>query len=151
MFQMHRLLVAGAVVAGSLWFAPSFSSATTGGCLVPSAAVSQYMSSTGSNILNNLSSNLQICKNQCQEMRNGCDNVNKSAVRCVKVSSKADSQGQARACNELTGESKQACKEAQKSNQDAILSFLHDDRQSADSFCESQFQNCLASCGQSED
>ena len=151
MFRLNRLLVAGAVVVGTLALAPFLSSATTGGCAVPSAAASQYMSVTGNNIINNLSSNLQICKNQCQQLRNGCQNVVKSAVRCVKVSNKADTSGRSRACNDLTGDSKQSCKDSAKSNSDAILSFISSDRQSAESFCESQFQACLSDCTNSED
>jgi len=151
MFRLNRLLVAGAVVVGTLALAPWLSSATTGGCAVPSAAVSQYLSVTGNSILNSLSSNPQICKNQCQQLRNGCQNVVKSAVRCVKVSNKADSSGQARACNDLTGSSKQSCKDSVKSNSDAILNFISSDRQSAESTCESAFQSCLADCAGSED
>ena len=151
MFQMHRLLVAGAVVAGSLWLAPSLTSATTGSCLVPSAAVSQYLSVTGSTIINNLSSDLNICKNQCQQLRNGCLNVSKSAVRCVKSSTKADLDAQSHGCNDLSGESKQSCKSSVSSSRKSVTDFLNSDHQSAESSCESAFQGCLADCGQSED
>jgi hypothetical protein len=151
MFQMHRLLVAGAVVAGSLWFAPSLTSATTGSCLIPSAAVSQYLSVTGANIVNNLSSDVNICKNQCQQLRNGCLNVVKSAVRCVKASTKADLDAQSHGCNDLSGESKQSCKSSVSSNRKGIADFINGDRQSAETSCENAFESCLADCTQSED
>src|SRR5262245_6083564 len=151
MFRMHRLLVAGAVVAGSLWLAPSLTSATTGSCLIPSAAVSQYLSVTGNQILNNLSSNLNICKNQCQQLRNGCLNVDKSAVRCVKASTKADLDAQSHGCNDQSGESKQACKSSVASNRKSIGDFINSDRQSAESSCENAFQGCLSDCEGNED
>jgi len=152
MFQMHRLLVAGAVVAGSLWLAPSLASATTGGCLIPSAAASQYMSVTGSNIVNNLSSDLRICHNQCEMLRQGCARVADTAMKCVVASAKADENSAIRECNGLSGSSKSSCKDSAKGNLKSIFQFVRSDKSNnALPFCESSFQSCLSQCGVSED
>ena len=118
-----------------------------GGCPIPSAAVSQYMSVTGPTILDNLSSDLRICHNQCEELKRGCERVSKTAVRCVLASANAEEGSAVRNCNTLSGSSQKACKDSAKANMKSVFEFVRSDRDNnARPLCASQFESCLSSC-----
>jgi len=146
MFQLHRLLVAGAVVVGTLSLAPSISLATTGSCLVPSSAASQYMSISGSNILNDLSSDLSTCHNQCEDLRKGCNQVLESAIKCVLGSTTAELDAEDENCQDLSGQSQKSCRDSVSDSQSSLRSFLRSDGNSARNFCQAQFDSCLSDC-----
>jgi hypothetical protein len=148
MSSRFPVLVAGvfvvAAAAGS-FFTPEPSCATTGGCLIPTFAVSQYLSVTGSAITGDLSSNVKRCKEQCDEMLHGCDGVVDAAVRCVRSAADAQSDAQKRGCMDL-GSGGGDCKKENRNDLKGLLGFLDDDAENASNTCDSAREECRAGC-----
>ena len=153
-----RLLLAafglvGAVAAGT-FLAPSTVCATTGGCLVPSLAVSQYLSTIGNNILFDLASNENICKEQCDELANGCVGVANAAAKCALRSVSSEAQADVAGCKEDQpavqgeggGSGQGQCKRSVRSGFQSFQDFINSDQSSAQDNCENARQNCISSC-----
>jgi hypothetical protein len=152
-----RLLLAafglvGAVAAGAL-FAPTTVCATTGGCLIPTFAVSQYLSTIGNNILFDLASNEKICKEQCDELANGCVGVANAASKCALRSVSSEAQADAAGCKDDQpavqgggGSGQGECKRGVRSGFQSFQDFIASDQSSAQDDCEAARQNCISSC-----
>lgn len=150
MLRLSRWLLAAsfgcALVAGALALRPTEACATTGGCLVPSFAVSQYLNSVGFDIRANLSSNVGICIEQCKELFRGCRDVAKAAEKCVFGAEGADSDAEKHGCKDL-GSGSRSCQQDVKSDERSFREFVTSDKRSADGTCHSEFVDCSSSCG----
>jgi hypothetical protein len=138
-----------AVAAGSL-FSPQPSCATTGGCLIPTFAVSQYLNVTGNDILSGLSSNVRRCREQCDELLNGCQGVVKAAERCVKAAAGAETDADERGCNDLSKPDAGPCKRDARSEEREIFGFVSDDASNAIDDCFDAHDDCNLDCEDEE-
>jgi hypothetical protein len=139
-----------AVAAGSV-LTPQPSCATTGGCLIPTAAVSLYLDVTGSDILSGLSSNVRRCREQCDELLNGCQGVVKAAQRCVKAAAGAETDADERGCGDLSKPESGACKRDARGEEQSIFGFVKDDASNALSNCFEAHDDCNFDCEETED
>jgi hypothetical protein len=151
--RSRLLLVAGFVtaVAAGTFVTPESVCATTGGCSIPTFAVSQYMSVTGNNILNDLAFDESICKEQCDELKNGCDGVANAAAKCTLASIGADADAEERGCAEgpvVAGGGAGECKQSVRAGYKEFQSFISNDKASALDNCQAIGDDCEDSCGQ---
>jgi hypothetical protein len=159
MLKRSRLLLAAGfvtAVAAGTFLSPESVCATTGGCAIPTLAVSQYLGTTGSNITSDLSFDLSICKEQCDELANGCVGVANAAAKCALESIGADAGADERGCAEGPlisggGSGSGECKKSVRSGFREFQSFIASDKASAIANCAAAGDECEASCGQSED
>jgi hypothetical protein len=157
MLKRSRLLLAvgfvTAVAAGT-FLSPSSVCATSGGCFIPSFGASQYLSTVGFDIENNLAFDLKICKEQCDELADGCAGVVNASARCSLAAASADSGAEERGCAEtpvITGGSPTGdCKRNVRSNLRDYQEFIEGDRRSALDTCAAAGDSCEAACGQEE-
>ena len=155
--RSRLLLLAGFVsaVAAGTFLSPASVCATSGGCFVPTFAVSTYLSSVGTDIVNDLASDISICKEQCDELANGCVGVANAAHRCSLASAGAESGAEERGCAETPvvagGSPSGNCKKSVRASLREFQDFLSSDRTSALATCAEAGDSCEASCGQSED
>lgn len=152
MSNRSRFLLIGAfvcAVGAGTFPSPASVGATTGGCQIPTLAVSNYLGTIGNDILNNLSSNLQRCRNQCDELYAGCKGVAEAAEKCSLEAIGADLGAEKHGCgdSEAPGE----CKQSVRSGVSEFTSFLRNDKASAVSTCQNAHQNCLDDCEGNED
>ena len=154
MLKRSRLLLAAgfvSAVAAGTFLSPSSVCATSGGCFFPTFAVSQYLSTIGNDIENNLSSDLKRCKEQCDEMFNGCTGVADAAERCVLESAGADSGAEERGCADLGKPASGECRTGTREDLRNLTNSVQSDKNSAVVNCENAKASCNAQCGQSED
>jgi hypothetical protein len=157
--RTRLLLAAGFVtaVAAGTFLSPASVCATTGGCAIPTLAVSQYLSTTGSNITNDLAFDLSICKEQCDELANGCVGVANAAAKCALESIGADAGADERGCADAPliagggGGGSGECKKGVRSGYREFQGFISSDKASALQNCAAAGDGCEADCGQSED
>lgn len=152
MSKRSRFLLIGAFVfAASVgtFLSPASVCATTGGCSFPSLAVSSYLGSTGSDILNNLSPNLQRCHEQCDELFAGCKGVAAAAEKCVLESVGADLGAEKHGCGDLSDSG--PCKQDVRSDLSSITDAVQSDEDSAVSTCSNAHENCHDDCEGNED
>jgi hypothetical protein len=157
--RSYLLISAGfvAALAAGTFLTPSPTCATTGGCLVPSFAVSQYLGIIGSDILSNLSPNENHCKKQCDDLVDGCKGVADAAYRCTTRARTADLRAEERGCGDTPllnaigpaggGSGAAQCKHDRRTQLANDLAALEQDRRSAQETCENQRPGCLADCG----
>lgn len=158
MLKRSRLLLAAGfvtAVAVGTFLSPSSVCATSGGCFIPSFGASQYLSTVGFDIQNDLAFDLSICKEQCDELANGCIGVVNASARCSLAAFGADSDAEERGCAEqiaVTGGSPSGdCKRNVRSSLREYQDFIASDRSSALDTCAAAGESCEAGCGQSED
>lgn len=154
MLKRSSALLVGAFVAAvatGTFFTPQPTCASSGGCLIPTFAVSVYLDATGDDILSDLSDNVRRCREQCDELLNGCQGVVKSAVLCVRSSMGAESDAEERGCGDLSKPEASPCKKNARGDLRSILSFLKDDASSALSNCVNAHDNCVLDCEDVED
>jgi len=161
MSNRSRLLLAAGFVtaaAAGTFLSPASVCATTGGCAIPTLAVSQYLGTTGNNIENDLASDLGICKEQCDELANGCVGVANAAAKCALESIGADADAEERGCADGPlisggggGGGSGECKKSVRSGFREFQDFVNSDKQTAIANCAAAGDSCEASCGQSED
>ena len=153
MLNRSRLLLAAGfvtAVAAGTFLSPTSVCATTGGCLFPTLAVSQYQNTIGNDIQNNLSSNVGRCREQCDEAFNGCTGVANAAEDCVLESIEADAGAQVRGCNDLSSPSSGVSKQSTRDGLREFSNSVKNDKKSAIANCENLKANCHSLCGQSK-
>lgn len=138
----------GAVATGT-FLSPVSVCATTGGCAIPSLAVSNFLNSVGFDIRNNLSPNLQRCHEQCDEMFDGCKGVADAAYRCTLEAADADLGAEKHGCGDQ--QSSGECKQSVRSDLSSFTSFLRGDKDSAIDNCEAAHVDCYDDCEGNED
>jgi len=153
MLKRSRLLLAAGfvtAVAAGTFLSPTSVCATSGGCFFPTFAVSLYVDTVGLDIVNDLSSNLKRCSEQCDELLNGCQGVAAAAERCVLESFGAESGAEERGCNDLSKPASGDCKNSTRENLRSLTDAVKDDKSSALVDCQNAHDNCLGNCGQIE-
>jgi len=154
MLKRSRFLLLGAfvcAVAAGTFLSPASVCATTGGCPFPTQAVSMYFSTTGNNIENSLSDDIKRCKEQCDEMKNGCHGVADAAEQCLLESGGAESGADERGCQDLPKPQSGDCRQSVRGSLSDFTDFVKDNTSSAKADCDAAGDSCEASCGQSED
>jgi hypothetical protein len=156
MLKRSRVLLVGVfvcAVAAGTFLTPASVCATTGGCLVPSFAVSQYLGSIGSGILSSLSSTPKICRDQCVDLLKGCNQVAEGAFKCAFGAGDSDIAADDEGCRDLSpGSAIRECRSNLDSNRQGFLDFLRGDLESARNACRNAHDSCLADCeGPSEE
>jgi hypothetical protein len=151
--RSRLLLVAGFVtaVAAGTFVTPASVCATTGGCSIPTFAVVQYMNTTGNNILGDLAFDEGICKEQCDELKNGCTGVVNAAAKCSLASIGADADADERGCAEgplVSGGGSGECKQSVRAGYKEFQSLIASDKASALDDCQAIGDDCEDSCGQ---
>jgi hypothetical protein len=151
MVRLSRWLLAAsfgcALGVGALALRPTDACATTGGCFIPSFGASVYLDSVGSDIVANLSPNLGLCREQCQELFRGCRDVAKASEKCIFGAEGADSDAEKHGCKDLSGSAASSCQQEVKSDERSFREFVKDDKRTAESTCQSALESCTASCG----
>ena len=144
------LLVAFVCAIGAGTFlSPASVCATTGGCQIPTLAVSNYLGTIGSDILSNLSPNLQRCHEQCDELFAGCKGVAEAARKCSLEAIGADLAAEKHGCGDSSSAGE--CKQSVRSNLSEFTSFLNSDKDSATATCSNAHANCHDDCEGNED
>jgi hypothetical protein len=137
-----------AIGAGT-FLSPTSVCATTGGCQIPTLAVSNFLGTIGSNIRSNLSPNLQRCHEQCDELHDGCKGVADAAYRCTLESADADLGAEKHGCGDQ--QSSGECKQSVRSNLSEFTSFLRSDKDNAVDTCDAAHEDCYDDCEGNED
>jgi hypothetical protein len=150
MYRLSRWLFVGAfgfaLVVGALALRPSDACATTGGCLIPSVAVSTYLDTIGSSIRSDLSSDLARCRNQCVEVKEGCAGVCDAAERCTLRAVDSELDADRLGCRDLSGAARQSCEQSAKSSWEGFKSFVNSDKSSAQQTCAANVNSCFSQC-----
>jgi hypothetical protein len=109
------------------------------------------MSVTGTSILNDLAFDVSICREQCDELKNGCTGVANAAAKCSLASIGADADAEERGCADaplIAGGGAGECKQSIRSGFKEFQSFLNSDKASALDQCQAIGDDCRDSCGQ---
>jgi hypothetical protein len=128
--------------------------ATTGGCLVPTDAVSEFTEDFFDAIFfewGDLSENESTCKKQCNDYRDGCMQVAKKSDQCFKAAWKSIFDGVSRECKDLSDKSdRKSCSKSFKAIEDEGLEELKEDKSLARAFCKDEHDDCRDACSLSK-
>jgi hypothetical protein len=122
--------------------------ATSGGCFIPSFAVTLYNDIADDQ---DLSSDVSRCKKQCDELHSGCEGVARASERCSREFVEGLLDAQERGCNDLSKPDSGDCKTDTRHELRDIFDFLSDDYSNALDTCSAEHENCRGTCGGFDD
>ena len=129
---------------GAFMAASPGAQATSGGCFLPTLAVSEYVDFFVGAV--DQSSDTRTCERQCRDFFRGCKKVVAASNRCLRSGFIPIFNAEKRNCTEFSGSNRTLCQQDIRDDKNDAGDFLKDELDAAKIDCGSEADDCLASC-----